>query len=97
MESYIKIRATTPEMNAFFEEESGVRHIKIQDCRYSSNEIERMPEDQFNSKVFTWAVTLRHPETEKELHGTFTISGVKKRLEEMQTEQKRFFEEGNLC
>ena len=97
MESQIKIRATVPEMNTFFEEESDVRYMEIRDRRYSSDEIERMPEDQFNSKVFTWAVTLRHPETEKELHGTFTISGVKKRLEEMRTEQKRFFEEGNLC
>ena len=87
MESYIKIRATAPEMNAFFEEESGVRHIKIQDCRYSSNEIERMPEDQFNSKVFTWAVRLRHPKVGKELHGIFTISEIKKKLEEMKAKQ----------
>ena len=87
MESQIKIRATVPEMNTFFEEESGVRYMEIRDRRYSSDEIERMPEDQFNSKVFTWVVTLRHPETEKELHGTFTISEIKKKLEEMKAKQ----------
>ena len=87
MESYIKIRATAPEMNAFFEEVSGVRHIKIQDRRYSSNEIERMPESKFNSKVFMWAVRLRHPKVGKGLHGIFTISEIKKKLEEMKAKQ----------
>ena len=60
MESQIKIRATVPEMNTFFEEESGVRYMEIRDRRYSSDEIERMPESKFNSKVFMWAVRLRH-------------------------------------
>ena len=54
MESQIKIRATVPEMNTFFEEESGVRYMEIRDRRYSSDEIERMPESKFNSKVFMW-------------------------------------------
>ena len=44
MESQIKISATVPEMNTFFEEESGVRYMEIRDRRYSSDEIERMPE-----------------------------------------------------
>ena len=87
LESHIKVRATVPEMNAFFEEECGVRYIEIRDRHYSSDEIERMPESKFNSKVFTWAVTLRHSEVEKELHGTFTISEIKKRLEEMKAKQ----------
>ena len=43
MESQIKIRATVPEMNMFFEEENGVRYMEIRDRRYSSDEIERMP------------------------------------------------------
>lgn len=84
MESQIKIRATVPEMNTFFEEES---YMEIRDRRYSSDEIERMPESKFNSKVFTWAVMLRHPKVGKELHGIFTISEIKKRLEEMKAKQ----------
>ena len=83
MESQIKIRATVPEMNTFFEEESGVRYMEIRDRRYSSDEIERMPESKFNSKVFMWAVRLRHPKLGKELHGIFSISEIKKKLEEM--------------
>ena len=67
MESQIKIRATVPEMNTFFEEESGVRYMEIRDRRYSSDEIERMPESKFNSKVFMWAVSLRHPKVGIEL------------------------------
>ena len=67
MESQIKIRATVPEMNTFFEEESGVRYMEIRDRRHSSDEIERMPESKFNSKVFMWAVRLRHPKVGKEL------------------------------
>ena len=39
MESQIKIIATVPEMNTFFEEESGVRYMEIRDRRYSSDEI----------------------------------------------------------
>lgn len=87
MESQIKIRATVPEMNTFFEEESGVRYMEIRDRRYSSDEIERMPESKFNSKVFMWAVRLRHPKVGKELHGIFTISEIKKKLEEMKAKQ----------
>ena len=87
LESQIKIRATVPEMNTFFEEESGVRYMEIRDRRYSSDEIERMPESKFNSKVFMWAVRLRHPKVGKELHGIFTISEIKKKLEEMKAKQ----------
>ena len=87
MESQIKIRATVPEMNTFFEEESGVPYMEIRDRRYSSDEIERMPESKFNSKVFMWAVRLRHPKGGKELHGIFTISEIKKKLEEMKAKQ----------
>ena len=90
MESQIKIRATVPEMNTFFEEESGVRYMEIRDRRHSSDEIERMPESKFNSKVFMWAVRLRHPEAEKELHGTFTIPGITKKLEKLKAEQNEF-------
>ena len=82
MESQIKIRATVPEMNTFFEEESGVRYMEIRDRRYSSDEIERMPESKFK-----WAVRLRHPKVGKELHGIFTISEIKKKLEEMKAKQ----------
>ena len=87
MESQIKIRATVLEMNTFFEEESGVRYMEIRDRRYSSDEIERMPESKFNSKVFIWAVRLWHPKVGKELHGIFTISEIKKKLEEMKAKQ----------
>ena len=87
MESQIKIRATVPEMNTFFEEESGVRYMEIRDRRHSSDEIERMPESKFNSKVFMWAVSLRHPKVGKEFHGIFTISEIKKKLEEMKAKQ----------
>ena len=51
------------------------------------HEIERMPESKFNSKVFMWAVSLRHPKVGKELHGIFTISEIKKKLEEMKAKQ----------
>ena len=87
MESQIKISATVPEMNTFFEEESGVRYMEIRDRRHSSDEIERMPESKFNSKVFMWAVRLRHPKAKRELHGTFTIPKLKKKLEEMKAKQ----------
>ena len=87
MESQIKIRATVPGMNTFFEEESGVRYMEIRDRRYSSDEIERMPESKINSKVFMWAVSLRHPKAGKELHGIFTISEINKKLEEMKAKQ----------
>ena len=61
MESQIKIRATVPEMNTFFEEESGVRYMEIRDRRYSSDEIERMPESKFNSKVFMCCLLYTSP------------------------------------
>ena len=35
MESTIKIRATVPEMNVFFEEDGGVRYMEIRDKRYT--------------------------------------------------------------
>lgn len=58
MESTIKIRATVPEMNAFFEEDGGVRYMEIRDKRYSQSELNAMPEEQYNSTKFIFLCSL---------------------------------------
>ena len=87
MESHIRITATMPEMHAFFKEETGVRFMELRDTRYSADEIDRMPEAERDKTVFNWFVILRHPEAKRELHGTFTIPKLKKKLEEMKAKQ----------
>ena len=87
MESHIRIKATVQEMYTFFEEESGARFVEIRDTRYSSDEIDRMPAAERDKTVFNWFVILRHSEAKRELHGIFTISEIKKRLEEMKAKQ----------
>ena len=87
MESHIRITATMPEMHAFFKKETGVRFMALRDTRYSSDEIDRMPEAERDKTVFNWFVILRHPEAKRELHGTFTIPKLKKKLEEMKAKQ----------
>jgi len=87
LESHIRIKATVQEMYTFFEEESGVRFMEIRDTRYSSDEIDRMPAAERDKTVFNWFVILRHPEAKRELHGIFTISEIKKKLEEMKAKQ----------
>ena len=90
MESHIRIKATVQEMYTFFEEESGVRFMEIRDTRYSSDEIDRMPEDERNNTVFNWFVILRHPEAKRCLYGTFTIPRITKKLEKLRAEQDKF-------
>lgn len=80
MESTIRIRATVPEMNAFFEEDSGVRYMEIRDKRYTQAQLDMMSEETYNSTRFTFYVVYRHRELKKALNGTFTISGLKKSL-----------------
>lgn len=80
MESTIKIRATVPEMNIFFEEDGGVRYMEIRDKRYTQADLNAMPEERYNSTKFIFSVVYRHKELEKCLHGTFTIDGLKKKL-----------------
>ena len=80
MESTIKIRATVPEMNAFFEEDGGVRYMEIRDKRYTEVQLKAMPEEQYNSTKFMFYVVYRHKEPEKCLHGTFTIDGLKRKV-----------------
>lgn len=86
MESYIKIRATIPEMNDFFVKERGVRFMEIRDPNYTGDEIDNMPEDMQSSTVFTWFVILRHREIKRELRGTFKLSTIKKKLKQMKNE-----------
>lgn len=80
MESTIRIRATVPEMKAFFEEDGGVRYMEIQDSRYTQAQLHAMPEEQYNSTKFRFYVRYRHKELERHLRGTFTIDGLKKKL-----------------
>ena len=87
MESHIRIKATMPEMHTFFEKETGVRFMELRDMRYSSDEIDQMPTDERNKTVFKWFVILRHPEAEKELHGTFTIPVITRKLKKLKAEQ----------
>ena len=81
MESYIKIKATVPEMSEFFEKDNGVRHYEIKDKRYTQAELDAMPEDKYNSEVFTFSVCYRHMELEKPLTGTFTIAGLTEKMD----------------
>lgn len=81
MESHIKIKATVPEMSEFFEKDSGVRYYEIKDNRYAQAELEAMPEDKYNSEVFTFSVCYRHMELEKQLNGTFTIAELTKKMD----------------
>ena len=87
MESHIRIMATMPEMHTFFKKETCVRFMEIRDTRYSSDEIDHMPAAERDKTVFNWFVILRHPEAKRELHGTFTIPKLKKKLEEMKAKQ----------
>ena len=73
MESQIKIKATVPEMSAFFEKDGGVRFYEIKDKRFSAEDLKAMPEDKYNSEIFTFDVRYRHMELPKPLAGTFTI------------------------
>lgn len=73
MESQIKIKATVPEMSAFFEKDGGVRFYEIKDKRFSAEDLKAMPEDKYNSEIFTFDVRYRHMELPKPLTGTFTI------------------------
>lgn len=86
MESYIKIRATIPEMNDFFVKERGVRFMEIRDPNYTGDEIDDLPEDTRNNTVFTWFVILRHREIGRELRGTYKLSTIKEKLEQMKNE-----------
>ena len=81
MESYIKIKATVPEMSEFFEKDNGVRHYEIKDKRYTQAELDAMPEDKYNSEVFTFSVCYRHMELEKPLTGTFTIARLTEKMD----------------
>lgn len=90
MESHIRIKATVPEMHAYFAKEPCMRFVEIRDTRYTSDEISQMLEAERNKTVFKWFVILRHPEAEKELRGTFTIAGLTKRLEKLKAEQNEF-------
>ena len=90
MESHIRIKATVPEVHAYFAKEPCMRFVAIRDARYTSDEISQMPAAERDKTVFKWFAILRHPEAEKELHGTFTISGLAKRLEKLKAEQNEF-------
>ena len=81
MESNIKIKATVPEMSEFFEKDNGVRHYEIKDKRYTQAELDAMPEDKYNSEVFTFSVCYRHMELEKPLTGTFTIAWLTEKMD----------------
>lgn len=81
MESYIKIKATLPEMSEFFEKDNGVRHYEIKDKRYTQAELDAMPEDKYNSEVFTFSVCYRHIELEKPLTGIFTIARLTEKMD----------------
>lgn len=84
MESNVKIRATIPAMYKFFREDSGVRYYEIKDRRYTSAEIETMPDAKRDSEEFVFSVIYRHMELNKPLSGTFTIETLKKKMEAAQ-------------
>lgn len=65
MESYIKIKATAPEMRKFFEKDAGVRYYKI--------------EKKQGGELCIFSVLYRHAELERPLRGTFTIENLVKR------------------
>lgn len=76
MESQIKVKATLPEMKAFFERDNGVRYYEIKDSRHSATDINLMPEEKRNSEQLTFFVVYRHAELPKKLRGTFSVSGL---------------------
>lgn len=89
MESYIKIKATVPEMSEFFEKDNGVRHYEIKDKRYTQAELDAMPEDKYNSEVFTFSVCYRHIELEKPLTGIFTIARLTEKMDAFRAADSR--------
>ena len=97
MESHIRIKATVPEMHTYFAKEPCMRFVEIRDARYSSDEIDHMPAAERNKTVFKWFVILRHPETKRELHGTFTIPELKKELKKNESQTGLILKEGHLC
>lgn len=76
MESKIKVKATLPEMKAFFERDGGVRYYEIKDSRYTAADINAMPDEKLNNESFTFLVIYRHAELQKKLTGTFSINGL---------------------
>lgn len=90
MESYIKIKATVPEMSEFFEKDSGVRYYEITDKRYTPEELKTMPEEKYNSETFIFSVRYRHLELEKPLTGTFTIAGLKDKMDAFKDTDRLF-------
>lgn len=87
MESHVKIRATAPQMREFFERDGGVRYYELKDKRYSEKALDNMPDDEYNSKILTFAVIYRHAELEKHLSGTFTIDRLLQTVKAMKKEQ----------
>lgn len=67
MESYIKIKATVPEMRKFFEKDHGVRYYEI--------------EKRQGGELCIFSVLYRHAELEKPLRGTFTIERLTKKID----------------
>lgn len=65
MESKIKVKATLPEMKAFFERDGGVRYYEIKDSRYTAADINAMPDEKLNNESFTFLVIYRHAELQK--------------------------------
>lgn len=86
MESNIKIKATIPAMYKLFKEDSGVRYYEIKDKRYTSAEIETMPDAERNSEEFVFSVIYRHVKLKKPLSGTFTIEALRKKMKEAKKE-----------
>ena len=68
-------------MSEFFEKDNGVRHYEIKDKRYTQAELDAMPEDKYNSEVFTFSVCYRHIELEKPLTGIFTIARLTEKMD----------------
>lgn len=88
MESNIKIKATIPAMYKLFKDDSGVRYYEIKDRRYTSAEIETMPDAERNSEEFVFSVIYRHMELNKPLSGTFTIETLRKKIKAAQEARK---------
>ncbi len=89
MESDIKIKATVSEMSEFFEQDGGVRFYKINDKRYTQADLDAMSEVKYQSERFTFSVVYRHMELDKPLSGTFTVSGLKKKMSELRKNEKQ--------
>ena len=64
--------------------------MELRDTRYSSDEIDRMPEAERDKTAFNWFVILRHSEAKRGLYGTFTIPSITKKLEKLKAEQNEF-------